>query len=99
MDTVTVTLNRADWLALLEFCDRYGDVLGSAGCNDFELPATPEHRDLLTRVEKAHGYDDPPAESEGMLCGLDWMVLGYVADEVRQQVDPDDPAQAEESTP
>lgn len=59
-------MTKNEWHIIDGFLDRLSDVMSAAGCNDFQLPDTPENRMLCTaaypdeelRVRKGQIYCD-----------------------------------------
>jgi len=65
--------------------------LGNAGCNDYQLPATPENKKLMTQViQRAYAPQDqiqPLKDLESSpdhFLTMDFLVLGYLRKQVMQ---------------
>lgn len=44
-------LNKTEWTILAQLLEMAADEFGNHGCNDFELPNTPENREFMERME------------------------------------------------
>lgn len=70
--------------------DMAADEFSNHGCNDYELPNTPENLEFVRTMIAASDYpdDEPHLSSDGARIYLmDWMVMRYCEDLIRQQVD------------
>lgn len=68
-------LNETEKKILGEFLDRLSDHMGNAGCNDYDLPDSPEGWELAKEVA-ASFPDSPPVEPT--LLTYDWAVLNIL---------------------
>lgn len=71
-------MNALEMTILFEFLDRLADSMGNAGCNDYELPDTPEGWALRREVEAAM---DEPGDCD-RLSTYDWAVLSVLRDKL-----------------
>jgi hypothetical protein len=62
--------------------ERLSDIMGNAGCNDYELPDTPENRELVTQAHHEE-LDFTIRVYKGMIQTTDWVVLGYLRKKLR----------------
>lgn len=71
---------------LLGFLDDLDERFGNAGCNDFDVPNTPEGRALFAAAcRHSYGQDEANREiaeafenSGDSICCFDTMILGYL---------------------
>jgi hypothetical protein len=78
---------------LINFLDEFADRLGSDGCNDFTLPITPDNLAFAERLNawaKLENPEDPPTvrEYNGKLYTLNWMVVLYLRDMIKNTKPP-----------
>lgn len=76
-------LNATERKVFSDLLDRFSDMLGNAGCNDLNLPATDEGQSLANEVEiyLANNSKDQP-RSPAPLCTYDWAVLSLLRKKV-----------------
>ena len=53
------------------------DQFSNHGCNDFELPNTPQNVALLKKVNSVTGDDSDPVAYNNGLCGNDSALMQY----------------------
>jgi len=73
-------LNNTEQQVFRTLLDRFSDMLGNAGCNDFDLPATKEGQDLANEVESYLSDGEP--RNPAPLCTFDWAVLAVLRKKV-----------------
>lgn len=84
-------LSQSDWVVLYELLEMASMEFGNHGCNDFNLPDTPEHRCLLERVAAivepdVRGWTPEFADDEEtLLMTQDWELMDYFADFARRK--------------
>lgn len=66
------------------------DQFGNHGCNDFELPNTPENMEFIKRVIAWSDYpEDEPHLHADQILTMDWEVMRYCADVLEAAADGD----------
>lgn len=84
------SLHRTEARVAADLLDLAADKFSNHGCNDFELPNTPEHLELTRRLIAASDYpeDEPQLSADGTAIYLmDWQVMRYCADVLRRYAD------------
>lgn len=74
-----MTQNEAKLIAA--FMQELSDRFGNDGCNDYDLPATPENRQLIMDAQKWGRADEVPTEPReynGKYCTYNWEILSYL---------------------
>lgn len=66
-----MTLNQTELKLLNEFLEDLSDRMGNAGCNDFDMPNTPEGKQL--EIDINSHYKDNPNASCFDFCVLDYL--------------------------
>lgn len=86
-ERVTITFNFTETRVLLDMLERLSDVLSNAGCNDYDLPATPESKELLMA---AYMQQTGELLDEGLLRAyqgqygcMDHILLGYLQSKIQ----------------
>ena len=76
MTTRQVTWTEAEREVFSELLDQCRERMSCAGCNDFDLPATPSGQKLADDVARwlAEDADEKP-ELPGSLCVSDWALM------------------------
>lgn len=67
-------------LCVLEVIEQASDELSNNGCNDYDIPNTPENRKFITEMNKCMSDEEElNISSNGKkIHTYDWMVLSYV---------------------
>lgn len=94
---IQVSLTPLQWRLLLQFMDEQSDTFACAGCNDFPVKMTPEHKDALSQLAReaeldATGGDIDEdwlktriarAEASGTLWFNDSFLLGHIQKQIQ----------------
>lgn len=89
-------LNDTERKVFNDLLDRFSEMLGNAGCNDLDLPATKEGQALANEVAvylASDSKDEP--QNPAPLCTFDWAVLGVLRKKVGLN-DPEDQTSQED---
>lgn len=92
---VTVSFTANETKILLDFLDQLNDYFGSAGCNDYTLPDSPENRLLIetaaaishgTTLERWRKDEDyiAPEPHHRKLFTFDLELLHYLEDKIKK---------------
>jgi len=71
---------------LLESLESYSEVLGNAGCNDYELPATNTNAQFVRDAENwglEKGME--PRVHNGKILTMDWLLVDYIRHLIKEQ--------------
>lgn len=93
-----MNLTKLEKELLLEFLKDLDNRLGNAGCNDYQLPNTLKHHDLMEKIIKYNYSSEESRKSEEYIWNLDrlkdtkgpyistidFLVLGYLQTRVEQ---------------
>ena len=86
-------LNDAERMLLIRFLKSYSERLSNDGCNDFELPNTPENVVIVKEAyEIGMGKEDAnmwtarlDEESGETICVINWMLVDYLAHKLQEE--------------
>lgn len=72
-------LNDTERKVFIEFLNRLSENMGNAGCNDYQLPDTPEGWQLACEHANSINKDNPsgPQEKPQLIC-YDWILLSIL---------------------
>jgi hypothetical protein len=74
-------LNEAEKAALKRLLDDYGERLGNAGCNDFDVPNTPENLAMVAAAQydpANHTEDNEPNVDGDRIYTTDFVILDHL---------------------
>lgn len=80
-------MKKHEMIVLVGFLNELSDEFSNAGCNDFELPNTPENRELIIAAEKhADCYEEEWHENDkDTISSSDTIVLEYLIHRLKEE--------------
>jgi hypothetical protein len=86
---VSLTLTHVELHYIIAMLERLGEYQSAAGCNDYEIPDTPENRGFVRAMISASDYpgDEPHIRDNGMIMTADYKVNGYLIDRLKEEME------------
>lgn len=76
--SIALTLTETERRVLVDLLNQLHDHQSTAGCNDYELPVTPEGLQFAVLVETSAGYDSTDVVyTADTIYMTDWMITDY----------------------